>query len=189
MGMTMDDEDAQAGFSLIEIVIALGLFSLISLAGVVMVSSILGVRERTEGRLEELGDLQRGLMLITSDFQQASAGSLRVDSTGASLSRPTQSGPISVKYIAQDEQIARVLSAGAAASVPQPLLDQVGAVRWRVLLSSGTWVDAWSGASAGGPQTDEDVWPVALAVELDLSGDRAGITGNLRHVVELAEPQ
>ena len=62
--------DNQAGFSLIEIVVALGLFSLISLAGMVLVGSILQVRERTEGRLDRNQHDQCQLLVVDHDLHR-----------------------------------------------------------------------------------------------------------------------
>ena len=189
MGVAKPNAAGDAGFSLIEIVIALGLFSLISLAGGVLVSSILQVRDRTEGRLEELGSLQRGLLVLTSDFQQALGGSIHVDATGASLDRPARGGTIAVKYVSNKDKVLRILSINGKAEAQQTLLDQVTAVRWRVFLKNGGWLDSWPREQdTVAPAGAEHESPTALSVEFDLAESRAGVTGTLRRVVELTAP-
>lgn len=187
MDVSQQRASGDAGFSLIEIVIALGLLSLISLAGVGLVSSILQVRDRTEGRLEELGDLQRGLFIITSDFQQADGGSISLTATGVSADRAAGGGAAAVAYALIDGKVLRILSNGGAPGVQQTLLVNVKAARWRVLLEDGGWVETWpSASSANDGQGDDTAAPLALAVELDLDEARAGVSGTLRRVVELA---
>lgn len=178
---------SEAGFSLIEIVIALGLLSLISLAGVGLVSSILQVKDRTAGRLEELGDLQRGFFLITSDFQQADGASINLTPSGVSADRTAGNGVTAVTYAVADGKMLRKLSRGGAPGVQQTLLANVKAARWRLLLRDGSWVETWPPLSLpDDAQAEDRAAPLALAVELDLDGGRAGVSGTLRRVVELA---
>lgn len=187
MDLVQQRASGEAGFSLIEIVIALGLLSLISLAGVGLVSSILQVRDRTEGRLEELGDLQRGLFVITSDFSQADGASIDLTPSGVSANRATENGMTGVTYEVADGKMLRKLSRGGAPGVQQTLLANVKAARWRLLLRDGGWVETWPPPSpADDAQAEDRVAPLALAVELDLDEGRVGVSGTLRRVVELA---
>lgn len=187
MELVRQRSSGEAGFSLIEIVIALGLLSLISLAGVGLVSSILQVRDRTEGRLEELGDLQRGLFIITSDLQQANGASITLTSSGVSADRMARGGMATVAYAMADGKVLRVLSSGAAPGVQQTLLDNVKAARWRLLLRDGGWVESWPLASSSADTgATTRAGPLAVAVEFDLDDARVGVSGTLRRVVELA---
>lgn len=173
--------NGQAGFSLVEILVTLGLFSLIALAGVVLVGSILQVRERTEGRLEELGELQRAMLIITSDFQQARGGSLRVSASGASLERLAEGRLIGILYAVEDGRLVRTLSASGGPGGRQIVLDQLAGVSWRVYRIEDGWGDTWPRAAPAGT-------PLALAVEMDLDASRVGLSGAMRRVVELAAP-
>ena len=47
--------DTEAGLTLVEVLVALALFSLIGLAGFTMLDNILRVQSGTQGRLERLG--------------------------------------------------------------------------------------------------------------------------------------
>lgn len=179
------EHDRQMGFSLIEVVIALGLFSLISMAGIVLVSSILQVRERTDGRLAELGDLQRAMLLVSADFQQARSQSLRVDALGASLERADGSGTIGVRYAVIDGKLTRQLSARPASAARQTVLDRVASARWRIFVRGAGWLDQWPQA-AGAVDADELPGPTALSIEIDLNESRVGVKGTLRSVVALA---
>ena len=187
MDLVQQRASGEAGFSLIEIVIALGLLSLISLAGVGLVSSILQVRDRTEGRLEELGDLQRGLFVITSDFSQADGASINLTPSGVSADRATENGLIAVTYEVADGKMLRKLSRGDAPGVQQTLLSNLKTARWRLLLRDGSWVEKWPALSPPDDvQAEDRPTPLALAVELDLDEWRVGVSGTVRRIVELA---
>jgi general secretion pathway protein J len=187
MDVAAKAQRGEAGFSLLEILVALGLFALISLAGVILVSSILQVRDRTEGRLEELGDLQRGLVMITSDFHQAIPKSIQIDASGASLNRYGEEGRVVIRYTVDDGRLLRILEKNGVAGARQTLLDKVSAVRWRVLTRNAGWSETWPSSGLANAEASQVLRPVAVAVELDLDSERAGISGTLRRIVELTQ--
>ena len=57
-----------AGFTLVEMLVALALFAAIGLAGFTVLDTVVRVRGGTEGRLERLGEIDRALALLTLDL-------------------------------------------------------------------------------------------------------------------------
>lgn len=187
MGLTAQalSKSAQAnekGFSLIEIVIAIGLFSLISLAGFSLVSTILSVRERTEGRLERLGALQRVLHLVTSDLQQLTGQSLAIGPAGASFDRVAAGGgAFSVRYEIRDGRLMRIVQGSGAREAPQVLADGLQSATWRTYVPEAGWLGAWP----LGDGAESDLAPLAVAVELVLADDVDGLSGVVRRTIEV----
>lgn len=169
------------GFSLVEIIVAIGLFSLISLAGFSLVSSILDVRDRTEGRLERLGAVQRALHLLSADVSQARGSSVSLDSAGASLQLRDGGN---VRYQVEDGEFIRRLTSIGAGESRQLLVRGVDGARWQVFLGRGGWVDAWP--QPGETDPADAASPLALAVEFDLGEDAKGLGGVVRRSVELS---
>ncbi len=64
----------QGGFTLLELMISLGLFALIAVAGLALVDSVIGVDGRTEARLDRVADLQRAMVVVSSDLDQIAPG-------------------------------------------------------------------------------------------------------------------
>lgn len=60
----------QNGFTLIELVIAVAVFSLIGLGTYALFDTVFRVKERTDAHSEQLAQMQRAFMLIQKDFQQ-----------------------------------------------------------------------------------------------------------------------
>lgn len=166
----------EAGFTLLELMISLGLFALIAVAGLALVDSVIGVDGRTEARLDRVADLQRAMVVIASDLDQIAPGPMGGDAAGVRFRRsaPGLGGvPIGVGYRVTDGQLLRVVDGRA-----QRVLDQVTAARWRYF--DGGWLDSWPPA----PDRSLD-WPRAVVVELQVGGPGGG---NLRRVVTLPIP-
>ncbi|MBW8784124.1 MAG: prepilin-type N-terminal cleavage/methylation domain-containing protein [Novosphingobium sp.] len=71
--------DGSAGFTLIEMMVALLLFALISMAGMGLVETVIGVERHTSERALRLAEIQRALFLVRADFGQLVEGPLRKD--------------------------------------------------------------------------------------------------------------
>lgn len=163
----------QRGFTLIELMISLGLFALIAVAGLALVDSILGVQSRTSVRLDALGGVQRASFVVASDLEQVANG--EVESDGASLSftrvAPGLGGaPVPVRYVASGGVVLRQLG-----GAPQRLLDGASGLRFRFVDEGGNWVDRW-------PQIAERPapWPRAIEMRATIDG-----RGEWRRVVTL----
>lgn len=183
--MSGDRSSAQAGFTLIELVVALALFALVSLAGLALVDSMLRVEERTAGRLERLGALQRAMFVITRDLEQISggtleeaAGGLRFERHGATIYEPG----LSMAYAHRGDALFRVVGAGGPRERAQLLMRGVSSARWSFFLPGRGWAPRL-------PQVEEGVAEQPSAVALDLVlGQERGPSGTLRRVVELPTP-
>jgi general secretion pathway protein J len=171
-------ETGEAGFTLIELMISLGLFALIATAGLALVQGVLNVQGRTEVRLDRLAELQRTMFVITADLDQISAGQVSGEGGQVKFSRTapgTGGRSAEVLYTVNDGALVR--SVGRA---QQPLLTGISSARWR-FYDGGRWVDRW-------PVNEEEVnrWPGAIEVELQVGAGRsAGMQGSLRRIVVL----
>lgn len=168
-------EAGQSGFTLIELMISLGLFALIAVAGLALVDGIIDVNRRTEGRLDRLAALQRAMFVLTSDLDQISGGPVAGGGGRLSFTRaaPGYGGiSVPVRYAVTGGALVR-----GAGTVPQVLLPGVAQARWRFW--DGGWVDRW-------PASDEtrDRWPRAVSVDLQATGPN-GAPVTLRRVVAL----
>jgi general secretion pathway protein J len=174
----MSRRPAEAGFTLIELMISLGLFALIAVAGLAMVQGILNVQGRTESKLDRLAELQRTMFVITSDIDQIAHGRVTGDPLqGLTFTRsaPGIGGPpVQVHYVAAGGVLVRQ----TAGIMPQRLLAGVGQAQWR-FFDNGSWTDKW-------PLNDKeaDRWPRAIEVRMQLTTP-GGPSGTLRRVVTL----
>lgn len=173
--MTRRPEAGDAGFTLIELMISMGLFALIAVAGLALVEGIINVQGRTESRLDRLADLQRTMFIVSSDLEQVAPG--RISGGGGEIrftrAAPGVGGaPVALRYAGGVGALVR--SAGPAS---QRVLGGVARARWRFW--NGQWVDRWPVDEAG-----QDAWPRAVALELQAAGP-GGAPATLRRVVAL----
>ncbi len=165
----------EGGFTLLELIISLGLFALIAVAGLTLLDSVMKVQERTEGRLDRTASLQRAMFVIQSDLDQITRGEVSGGGAGIAFTRVAAGLgglPMPLRYESAGGALVR------AAPQPQLLLTGVAAVRWR-FLDGRNWVDRW-------PPNEERKadWPRAIQVEIQVGGVR-GPQGLLRRVVAL----
>ena len=171
----------ESGFTLIEVMISLGLFGLIAIAGLALVSGIINVQGRTDTRLERLAELQRTMFVITSDLDQIARGPIAGGAGEVSFTRaaPGSGGaPVPIRYGLAGNAFLRFLGPR-----PQLLLPGVNEARWRFW--DGQWVDKW-------PRDEKQAgrWPRAIEVRMQIASP-GGPAGTLRRVVVLpvqAEP-
>ncbi|GAA0728677.1 type II secretion system protein GspJ [Sphingomonas japonica] len=169
-----EQRDAAAGFTLIELMISLGLFALIAVAGLALVDSILGVERRTEVRFDRMADLQRAMLLMSTDIDQVARG--RIIGGGSELiftrAAPGFGGPpVEIRYTLAAGSLIRTVQ-----GIPQVVLTGVQGARWGFYEGAG-WQPRW-------PLSEEtaEQWPRAVAVELSVSASPGGM---LRRVVAL----
>ena len=161
--------------------ISLGLFGLIAVAGLALVTGIINVQGRTDVRLERLAQLQRAMFVIASDLDQVAHGNIKGGGGEVSFTRtaPGAGGPsIPIRYALVGGSLVRFVG-----PQPQLLLPGVSAARWRFL--GEDWTDRW-------PLDDRqaDRWPRAIEVQMQVASP-GGPAGSLRRVIALpaqAEP-
>lgn len=167
----------EQGFTLIELMISLGLFALIAVAGLALVQGIINVQGRTEVRLDRLAEVQRTMFVVTSDIDQIATGRVAGNARdGLKFTRaaPGQGGArVPVEYLVAGGMLVR--KSGPAI---QRLLPGVTAARWRFW--NGEWRDKW-------PLSDEtaETWPRAIEMELQIASPNGGPAGTIRRVVVL----
>ncbi|GEM_PF-829092 len=178
-GFRRDDEaEDQAGFTLIELMISLGLFALIAVAGLALVDGIIKVQGRTGKRLDRLADLQRAMFVMASDIDQISVG--RVDGGGEKLNftraAPGFGGPaVPLQYSVANGNLVR-----GSGPMVQTVVGGVANVRWR-FFDGTAWTNRWPMR-----EEDKDKWPRAIAIDLEAVGP-SGTPGALRRVVPLPD--
>lgn len=177
---------SEAGFTLIEVLISLSLFALLSIAGLALVETVVRVEERTAGRLERLGQLQRMMFLITRDFEQIAPGTLEQIDNGVRFERQGESVHAAgqrIDYSFHEGTLFRVLTGGEAGATTQRLVGGASSVGWTFFLPERGWQSTILPVPGEPP-----VQPAAIAVELQLDGS-GGPSGLIRRVVELPPPQ
>jgi len=171
----------EAGFTLIELMVSLALFALISLAGVALVESLMSIRQRTDGRLARVAEIQRAAFIVDNDIGQITAGPVEGAGDVLSFNRPIAAVgglPVRVRYRLENGTVIRSLDVQGR-HVVQRVVGGVRSLRWRYYASGSGWGDRW-------PATPEDIdrWPAGVAAEIVL-GPGQGIDGSVRRVVLL----
>jgi general secretion pathway protein J len=171
----VSDRREEAGFTLLELMISLGLFALIAVAGLALVDGIIKVQDRTEGRFDRLADLQRAMFVLSGDLDQIARGTVSGGADKLSFSRaaPAVGGAaVPVHYSIANGNLVRQVG-----PILQPLLGGITAMRWRFW--DGAWTDRW-------PLDDKsrERWPGAIEIEMQVAGP-GGVPGTLRRVVTL----
>ena len=175
----ISERGREDGFTLIEVLIALVLFSLIGVAGFSLLNAIVGVQARTDQRLERLAELQRAMHVVTLDFQQIQSGTLLVEGASASLRRGSAGQSLTVRYDFDQGSLRRTLEAGAGERA-QTLISNVTAFRWLFFAPGQGWLETWP------PEGEtRDGLPAAISAEVTLGEARGGLSGALRRVVRL----
>lgn len=172
----------QNGFTLVEVMVSVALFAIISLAGFTMVDAILNAQQRTEGRLERLGDLQQAMMVIEADFSQITGRSFIQSETSVRVERfaaGEPSGTLMVSYSLQDGILLRQVISGTAKVHDQALLTGVSDVDWQYH-HDGSWRDELTRMVQGREQ-----WPAAISISVALDPAAGVPHGTVRRVVPL----
>lgn len=179
--MTNGPRAGERGFTLIEMIVSLALFALISVAGIALVQTVMTAQERTGGRIERLADLQRAMFMIKSDLDQFAGGLILADNQiNFDRHSMTALGNQPVAYRLSAGMMRRAVGTGLGTNRDQRLLTGVDALSIRAMNAEGQWQDRW-------PATDaqKDEWPLAVAIEIALKPGPRQPGGTLRRVVGL----
>lgn len=189
------------GFTLVELLVALVIFSTMAVIAYSGLSAVTTTHERLSEREATLADIGRALSLIERDLR--SLAPRRVWAGNAPLPPLWGEGPMlevstfgrgrvlgpdlglveRIGYLADGDALYRQRWPApdrlpAARPDQQRLLAEVDQVRWRYLDLQGRWQDRWPVPGSA----DVDAWP--RAVELVLVHARLG---ELRRLIELPE--
>jgi general secretion pathway protein J len=166
----MTRPSSEQGFTLVELLVSLLIFSMLSAAGVALLTFSVRAQDLADERLAELGSLRRFGAIVTSDLAQAApriardeAGAARAAFIGGS--GQTEGMPLSlvrrgwenfdgsprpslqkVQYRLTGNRLERIAYRyvdGAAAMEPVPLLEEVASLRLRYRDRLGEWRDRW----------------------------------------------
>lgn len=183
---------SEQGFTLVELLVSLLIFGMLSAAGVALLTFSVRAQDLADERLQELGSLRRFGAIVTSDLAQAApriardeAGVARAAFLGGS--GQTETAPLSlvrrgwqnldesprpslqkVQYRLAGNRLERIVHRyvdGAAAMEPVPLLEGVTSLRLRYRDVQGQWRDRWDPA-----QPAEMPKAVEMIVEMEGSG-------------------
>ena len=179
-----DEKVGEAGFTLIEVVISLALFALVSMAGLALVDSVIRVEQGTAGRVERLGALQRTMFVIVRDLEQSSAGTLRETKGGVSFERSASTlyeAGRPIGYALRGDSLYRIIG-GSGAQTAQLLIGGVAGASWSFYFDGMGWQSDMPTDAQNVP-----LRPAAVAVDI-LLDDSAAPSGALRRVVELPAP-
>jgi general secretion pathway protein J len=77
----MTQRDSAAGLTLVEMLVARVLFAMVGIASFTTLDTIIRVRDRTEGRLEQLAQIDCALQLFSRDLTQSVRGGITGDGT------------------------------------------------------------------------------------------------------------
>lgn len=187
-----------AGFTLLEVLIAVALFALVGLAGHRLLDSALQVERRATLHQEQWRQLARAIALIEADVEQAVLRPVRTDegtlapamwldpdSAALAWTRGGWDNPLQqprgnlqrVRWQLQQGQLVRHFwqhpdGAGDGNARRQQVLEHVDGLQWRFLDARNRWHDHWPAAGSEG-------LPRALELQLSVPGHGA-ITRLLR---------
>lgn len=185
----MSRRSAEAGFTLVEMLVALLIFGLISAAAVSLLSFSVRAQELAGNRLSGLADLRRASAMLNADLAQAAprlsrdeAGAVRPAFTGgtgagegaalalvrhgwSNVDRSPRPSLQKVEYVLSGTNLERRAFPqvdGAAPLPPQRLMEGVTALRLRYRDGDGVWRDRWD-------PVDANALPAAAEAVLVLS--------------------
>lgn len=179
------------GFTLVEMLVALFIFSLLALAGVAVMGFTADNQTAVRSRVERLADFQRARALIRADLEQAAPRRTR-DGSGFAARDAFQGGDpgtgwlmafvrrgwdnpdgaprASLQYVeyrltdGRLERRSRAALDGAALGEPQVLIDGVERAQIQ-FMGQGTWRGVWTSSGAS---------PLPQVVALDMQIARIG---------------
>lgn len=180
-----------AGFTLLELLVALAIFALLSVMSYSGLRSVLDQQSITEQEAGQLGELQKIYLVMQRDFEQAVPRPVRdeygevvpplMGGESLQLTRGGWNNPLGhprstlqrVGYAYTDEQLVRytwLVLDRAQDSLPleQPLTDNITLMDVRYLDDKGEWKTSWPDTTAAAvAATSPPPFPVAVEVTLE----------------------
>lgn len=161
---------AQSGFTLVEMMVALFIFSLLSVAGVALLRGAVNSNEVTDAKLSDMAQMQRLVSLMETDLSQALPRPYRnelgdrvatfASDTGSSgrgflsftrggqsnINNKARSNMQRVSYQLNDGRLERLqyeATDGGSSSEPAELMDGISDLKLRFRDKRGQWVSNW----------------------------------------------
>ena len=184
-----------AGFTLIEMMVALFIFGMLASASVVLLRQSVEAQTQSKIRLDEMGDMRRFSALMSQDLAGVTArvsrdgqGAARIafnangsDGLLMAFSRHAPiveiDGPVSslkrVEYYVRDGQLLRAvgnMADGGTMSAPYAILNQFDRIEIRFRDRAGLWLNDWQ------PQLSVDT-PSAIELSLYRQAAKGASTG------------
>lgn len=132
-----------AGVTLIEVLVSLAIFAVIGLAGLTVLDTVARTGERTEGRLDRLGEMDLAFLILRRDLAQITRRETRLERDRLQFRRARAEGSIALTYRFEAETLYRDVTLPGQPNVPQILLTGVMDAQWRLLDGSGRWAEDW----------------------------------------------
>ncbi len=162
-GFTPVRRSAEHGFTLVEMLVALAIFALVSAAGVMLLRSSVDTQIVVSERLGEGSAILRTRALLSADLASAQPRAVRDASGAPQTAFVTDGGGIAFTHAASDDAgierlertrytlengnfVRRSTQAvdGGGEGVAAVLVRDVTGARWRVRNADGGWSDGWS---------------------------------------------
>jgi general secretion pathway protein J len=173
----------QRGFTLVELLVALTIFALISAAGVTLLRASIDTQTAVSKRLSEGGGVNRLRAILATELASAQPRAVRDESGNPLPAFVAESGGIAFVHAADSGTVDGTLSRsryalesgalvrqatdridGASPGDAAPLVRDVTAMRWRYRSFDGGWSDNWQA---------DDPARLPRAVELTLERRRS----------------
>ncbi|MGD2138352.1 MAG: type II secretion system minor pseudopilin GspJ [Gammaproteobacteria bacterium] len=181
---------AAAGFTLLELLVALAIFSLLAVMSYGGLRTVLQQQALTEAAAERLGTLQKTYLIMQRDIEQAVPRPIRDEYgdtqpalAGSDMLQLTRGGwnnPLHrrrsslqrVGYVRQDRELVRYVwqvldRAQDSEPLEQVLLENIDAMEIRYLDARNEWHDQWPVATLTAAPGELPDLPAAVEVTLD----------------------
>lgn len=128
----MTTRAGQSGVTLIEMLVALSVFSLIGIASFSMLDTVVRTDRQTAGRLEQYSEIDLALRLFEADVLRASP---EYNFTEATFSMVTADGRVT--YSSGEDGLTRQIKVSDRPDVEQNLMPSPYLARWKLLRPGG----------------------------------------------------
>ncbi|MCX7560521.1 prepilin-type N-terminal cleavage/methylation domain-containing protein [Sulfitobacter sp. F26204] len=154
---------ADAGISLIEVLVSLAIFAVIGIAGLAVLNTVARTGERTDGRLDRLAELDRAFLVISRDLEQVTMAEMALDAGMLAFHRTGSERDIEIVFLFDQSALVRRIESRVGGIVDQLLLTGVAGLQWRLMDRSKRWHESWPPAGTETPGR-----PYAAELTLDV---------------------